>query len=73
MASAVITFATGTEAGAALRRLGNQIQELAINVPDRHVSGGSVTLTVNDAPGGGAQASVALAGPYGTGTRTIAG
>jgi hypothetical protein len=64
MATATISFAAGTEAGAGLRGLALAISQLAMAVPDRHPGGPPVTLAINDAPGGGAQCSITLGGPY---------
>lgn len=63
MASAVITFTAGSEAGATMRKLAQIIQEASMNVPDRNSTGASVTLTINDTPSAGsAVASVLVAG-----------
>lgn len=62
MASAVITITAGNNAGATLRRLGQLIQQAALPLADTNPTGASVTLTVNDAPGGSNVASIVVAG-----------
>jgi hypothetical protein len=68
MASAVITIAVPGNAGATLRKLAQQINRAASVLPDVNTSGASVVCTINDTPGGGAIASVAVTGPYTSGT-----
>lgn len=62
MASAAITWVAGSEAGAQMRRLATVIEQASLNLADRNPTGASVVLTINDAPGGGAVASVLVSG-----------
>lgn len=63
MASAVVTFAINTNAGARMRRLASVIEQAAAVLPDNNSTGASVTLTINDTPSSGnAVASVVVAG-----------
>lgn len=62
VASAVVTITAGGAGGSQLRRLAQVIAQAASAVPDVNSSGASLTLTINDAPGGNGVASVLLAG-----------
>jgi hypothetical protein len=62
--SITLTNANG-DAGALLRRLGEQIQNAAAGVPDRVPTGGSVVCVIDNAPAAGS-ASVQITGPYGS-------
>lgn len=64
MATLTITQTAGSEAGAILRRLANQIEKAAADVPDRVPTGASTVLTIDNAPATGTASVQITAGPY---------
>lgn len=64
MATLAITFTAGSETGAALRRLSDNIRAAAANVPDRCPTGASTVLTIDNAPATGNVSVQITAGPY---------
>lgn len=57
----------GNESGALIRRLAKKLDQAAASLPDRTSTGASVVLTIDNAPSTGV-ASVAITGPYTSGT-----
>lgn len=66
MATLAVTFAAGTEPGAALRRVASQLEQLAAQMPDRVSTGASTVLTIDNAPTNGTIGVQITAGPYQT-------
>ena len=56
MATLALTFAAGSETGAALRKLAKEIEGIAALLPDRMPTGASTVLTVDNAPGSASNA-----------------
>ena len=73
MATLAITFAAGTESGAAIRRLGFQLQQIASLLPDRQATGATTVLTFDNAPAGGDVSAQVTAGPITTALFTTKG
>lgn len=67
MATVTITMTAGSEAGALVRRLAKKLEQAAAVLPDRNSTGASVVLTIDNNPASGI-ASVAITGPYTSGT-----
>jgi hypothetical protein len=64
MATLTITYAAGSETGAALRKLAKNIEAIAANVPDKVAGGASTVLTITDSGTGGFATVQLTAGPY---------
>ena len=56
VATLALTFAAGSETGAALRKLAKEIEVIAALLPDRMPTGASTVLTVDNAPGSASNA-----------------
>jgi hypothetical protein len=64
MATVTISYAAGSETGAALRKLAKNIEKIAADVPDKVAGGAATVLTVTDSGTGGFCTVQLTAGPY---------
>ena len=67
MATLAITFTAGSETGAQIRKMADQLERMAGDIPDRVSSGASTVLTFDNAPSTGTVSMQITAGPYQTG------
>lgn len=63
---ATLTINLPTEAGACLRHLGKQLEALSLDIPDRCPTGGTLVLTIDNAPSSGSISAQITSGPYQT-------
>lgn len=64
---ATLTINCPTDAGAFLRQLGRRLHDLAGDIPDHTPTGGTIVLTIDNAPASGNTVSVQItSGPYQT-------
>lgn len=63
MATLTFTFAAGAEGGAVIRQMARVLNQLALDLPDRHSSGASLVLTLDNSPSSGVFSAQITAGP----------
>lgn len=71
MATLTFSFAAGSETGALLRRMANQLEMIAQAVPDRTPTGAATTLVIDNAPSAGTATFQITGGPYQTGVYPV--
>ena len=64
MATLTVTIPAGNETGAILRKLADNINQIAANVPDKVAGGASTTLVFDNGPATGFVSVQLTGGPY---------
>jgi hypothetical protein len=74
MATLTWTIVKGGYAGASIRALARELEQMAGDFPDQNPTGASVTITIDNAPATGSLSVAVAGGPYGnTATTRIVG